>query len=132
MAVDVYLRLPNDPNYVASYVEVEDDVSNFVQQIEMILTTKPGEVLGSPDFGVNLDGYLWNNYVTSGTIKNDIQSQIRKYCPNHQQRIPYNISVNFVQGEIVDGIIIDIIIDGRKILGVSASSGSLSEINMNY
>lgn len=132
MAVDVYLRLPNDPNYVASYVEVEDDVSNFVQQIEMILTTKPGEVLGFPDFGVNLDGYLWNNYVTSGTIKNDIQSQIRKYCPTHQLRIPYDISVNFVQGEIVDGIIIDIIIDGRKILGISAASGSLREINLNY
>lgn len=132
MAVDVYLRLPNDPNYVASYVEVEDNVSNFVQQVEMILTTKPGEVLGFPDFGVNLDGYLWNNYVTSGTIKNDIRSQIRKYCPNYQAIIPYDISVQFVRGEIVDGIIIDIVIDGRKILGISASSGSLTEINMNY
>ena len=132
MAVDVYLRLPNDPNYVASYVEVEDDVSNFVQQIEMILTTRPGEILGFPDFGVNLEGYLWNNYITSGTIKNDIQSQIRRYCPNFQSIIPYEITVNFVAGEIIDGIIIDIIIDGRKILGVSASSGSISEINLNY
>jgi phage baseplate assembly protein W len=61
MAVDVYLRLPSDPNYVSNFVEVEDEVSNFVQRIEMILTTNPGEVLGSPEFGVNLECYLWNH-----------------------------------------------------------------------
>ena len=131
MAIDVYLRLPSDPNYNSNFVEVEDSVSNFVQQIEMILTTIPGEVLGSPDFGVNLEGYLWNPYVTSGSIKNDIMTQIRKYCEYNQQSIPYTVQVNFVKGAIVDGIIIDIIIDGRKILGISAVPNPSSQFSLN-
>lgn len=131
MAIDVYLRLPNDPNYNSNFVEVEDEVSNFVQRIEMILTTKPGEVLGSPEFGVNLEGYLWNPYITSGSIKNDIMTQIRRYCEYNQKNIPYSVDVNFVAGEIVDGIIIDIIIDGRKILGISAIPDPNQQVSLN-
>ena len=131
MAIDVYLRLPTDPNYVSNFVEVEDELSNFVQRVEMILTTTPGEVLGSPDFGVNLEGYLWNPYVTSGSIKNDIMTQIRRYCEYGQQTIPFAIQVNFVSGEIVDGIIIDITIDGRKILGISAVPDPNQQIALN-
>jgi len=131
MAIDVYLRIPNDPNYVSNFVEVEDEVSNFVQRIEMILTTTPGEVLGSPDFGVNLEGYLWNPYVTSGSIKNDIMTQIRRYCEYNQGNIPFSIQVNFVTGEIVDGIIIDITIDGRKVLGISAIPDPNVQISLN-
>jgi hypothetical protein len=131
MAVDVYLRLPSDPNYVSNFVEVEDEVSNFVQRIEMILTTNPGEVLGSPEFGVNLEGYLWNPYVTSGSIKNDIMTQIRRYCEYNQKNIPYSVEVNFVVGDIIDSIIVDIIIDGRKILGISAIPNPNQQISLN-
>lgn len=131
MAIDIYLRLPNDPNYVSNYVEVENDVSNFVQMIEMILTTKPGEILGSPEFGVNLEGFLWNPYITSGTIKNDIMTQIRRYCEYSQAKIPYSVEVNFIAGEIVDGIVIDIIIDGRKTLGISAIPNPNQQISLN-
>jgi hypothetical protein len=131
MAIDVYLRLPSDPNYNSNFVEVEDDVSNFVQQIEMILTTVPGEVLGSPDFGVNLEGYLWNSYVTSGSIKSDIMTQIRKYCVYNQAGIPFSVQVNFIKGDIIDGIVIDILIDGRKILGISATPNPNQQISLN-
>ncbi len=131
MAIDVYLRLPSDPNYNSYFVEVEDSVSIFVQQIEMILTTIPGEVLGSPDFGVNLEGYLWNPYVTSGSIKSDIMTQIRKYCAYNQQLIPFTVQVNFIKGSLVDGILIDIMIDGRKTLGISATPNPNQQISLN-
>lgn len=132
MAVDIYLRIPGDPNYVSNFVEVEDEISNFVQRVEMILTTVPGEVLGSPDFGVNLEGYLWNPYITSGSIKKDIMTQIRTYCTYGQQNIPFKVEVNFVKGDIVDSILIDIVIDGRKILGISASPDPNQQTNRNY
>ena len=131
MAIDVYLRLPSDPNYVSNFIEVEDEVSNFVQRIEMILTTIPGEVLGSPDFGINLESYLWNPYVTSGSIKNSIMSQIRTYCVYNQANIPFSIDVNFIKGDIVDGIVIDILIDGRKTLGISAIPNPNRQISLN-
>jgi hypothetical protein len=130
MAVDIYLRLPNDPNYNPYYLEVEDEISNFIQRVEMILTTIPGEVLGEPDFGINLEGYLWNQYITVGSIKNAIMTQIRRYCVN-SLAIPFTIDVNFVRGDITDSIIIDIIIDGQKAIGVVASPDAKSTKNLN-
>jgi hypothetical protein len=130
MAVDIYLRLPNDPNYNPNYLEVQDEISNYVQRIEMILTTVPGEVLGEPEFGVNLEGYLWNPYITVGTIRNEIMTQIRRFCL-YGQNIPTSIDVSFIKGEISDSILIDIIIDGEPRLGIVASPDPTSQINRN-
>jgi hypothetical protein len=130
MAVDIYLRLPNDPNYNSGYLEVEDPISNFVQRIEMILTTNPGEVLGSPDFGVNLEAFLWNPYITVGAIRNSIMSQIRQYC-QFDQVIPVSIEVTFLQGSISDGILVDIIIDGNPALGIVATPTGAQQTNLN-
>jgi hypothetical protein len=131
MALDIYLRLPQDPNYNANFLEVEDDISNFVQMIEMMLTTVPGEVLGEPELGCNLEGYLWNPYITVGTIKNDITSQIRRFCGNSQLSIPFSVDVNFVKGDVSDSILVDIEIDGRKVLGIAATPNPDSQISLN-
>jgi hypothetical protein len=131
MALDIYLRLPQDPNYNANFLEVEDDISNFVQMIEMCLTTIPGEVLGEPELGCNLEGYLWNPYITVGTIKNDIMSQVRRFCTNSQLGIPFNVNVNFIKGNISDSILVDIEIDGRSVLGIAASPNPDTQISLN-
>jgi hypothetical protein len=131
MALDIYLRLPQDPNYNANFLEVEDDISNFVQMIEMMLTTVPGEVLGEPELGCNLEGYLWNPYITVGTIKNDIMSQIRRFCNYSQLSIPFNVNVNFIKGDVSDSILVDIEIDGRSVLGIAASPNPDTQISLN-
>ena len=131
MALDIYLRLPQDPNYNANFLEVEDDISNFVQMIEMMLTTRPGEILGEPELGVNLEGYLWNPYITTGTIKNDIMSQVRRFCTNSQLSIPFNVNVNFIKGNISDSILVDIEVDGRSVLGIAASPNPDTQISLN-
>ena len=131
MALDIYLRLPQDPNYSPDFLEVEDDISNFVQMIEMMLTTVPGEVLGEPELGFNLEGYLWNPYITVGTIKNDIMSQIRRFCNYSQLSIPFNVNVNFIKGNVSDSILVDIEIDGRSVLGIAASPNPDTQISLN-
>jgi len=131
MALDIYLRLPQDPNYNSDFLEVEDDISNFVQMIEMCLTTVPGEVLGEPELGCNLEGYLWNPYITVGTIKNDIMSQVRRFCGYSQISIPFSVNVNFIKGSISDSILVDIEVDGRSVLGIAASPNPDSQISLN-
>lgn len=130
MAVDIYLRVPTDPNYNQGYVEVEDSISNFVQMVEMILTTIPGEILGEPTLGINLEGYLWNQYITVGSIKNAIMTQIRAFCP-YSLAIPLSVDVNFVRGDVTDSIIIDILIDGKAVLGVAATPDPKTVKNLN-
>lgn len=130
MALDIYLRLPQDPNYNADFIEVEDSVSNFVQMIEMCLTTVPGEVLGVPELGCNLEGYLWNPYITVGTIKNDIMSQVRTFCNYSQLSIPFKVNVDFIKGDISDSILVDIEVDGRSVLGIAASPNPDTQISL--
>lgn len=121
MAVDVYLRIPTDPNYDPDQIEVEDRLSNFIQYIEMVLTTTKGEVFGDPNFGANLDSYLWNSNISAGSIISDINRQIFDYCPDSCKDIPYTIDVSFYKGDIFDTMIVDITIDGEKVLGIAAT-----------
>jgi len=121
MAIDIYLKIPSDPNYSSREIEVEDRLFNFVQYIEMILTTQKGEVFGDPELGANLEAYLWNTSITAATIKNEIISQIIKYCGFSAVDIPYDVDVSFIKGEITDTILVDIVIDGQKVLGVAAT-----------
>jgi hypothetical protein len=120
MATDIYLRIPTDPNYDPTQIEVDDDFANFLQVIEMILTTRKGDVLGDPNFGANLEDYVWSTY-SSTQILNELNEQIGFYCAPFCYRIPYAIDVNFMKGEITDSILVDIEIDGTKVLGIVVS-----------
>jgi hypothetical protein len=117
MAVDLYLRIPTDPNYSDLEIEIEDTFELFLQEIEMILTTRKGEVLGDPNFGADLEDFVWSNY-SSIEIQNRINQQISLYCSALTNRIPHKIEVQFIKGEIYDSILVDIEIDGTKVLGV--------------
>ena len=129
MALDIYLRIPSDPYYDDTQIELDDDVYNFVQAIEMILTTNKGEVFGDPDLGANLDAYLWNDHISAGTIKTEINRQIFQYCGDGANKIPYSIDVNFMKGELTDAILIDIIIDNQKVLGIAATPSNKNQNN---
>jgi hypothetical protein len=118
MPLDVYLKIPEDPNYDPTQIEIEDDLFNFVQYIEMILTTNRGEVFGAPELGANLEAYLWNQHITAGTIKSEINRQIFQLCPNLSARIAFDVEVQFFKGDITDSILVDIIIEGEKVLGI--------------
>jgi hypothetical protein len=55
---DFYFRSPGDPNYVEGIYESNDSLENAIQQVRMVLLTKPGEVLGE-DIGFNSEKYLF-------------------------------------------------------------------------
>ena len=116
MAVDIYFKLPSDPVFDAFGIEEESALEIFLQQVDMILTTTKGSVLGDPEFGLNLDQYLWSYSGGSGSIKQDVQQQINQYVETDVP-IDYNIDVSFISGEIYDTILIDVSVDGQKVAG---------------
>lgn len=116
MAIDIYFKLPSDSVYDPRGIEEESALEIFLQQVDMIMTTEKGTVLGDPDFGLSLDRYLWSYSGGSGTIRQEIEQQISNYV-FMEDPIPYEISVNFITGEIWDTILIDVLIDGEKIAG---------------
>jgi hypothetical protein len=116
MAVDIYFKLPSDKIFDPYGIEEESSLEIFLQQIDMILTTEKGSVLGDPEFGLNLDQYLWSFSGGSGSIRQEIERQIANYI-FLQDPIDYQIDVNFIAGEIYDTMLIDILVDGEKMAG---------------
>jgi hypothetical protein len=120
MPIDFYLRIPTDPNYDENEIELDVDIQNFQQQLEMILTTRKGDILGDPQFGANLEDYVWSNY-SSSQIRSEIQTQIAIYCQDLASKIPCDVDVNFIKGEIYDTILVDLILDGTKVMGIAVT-----------
>ena len=121
MIVDIYNRITTYPYYDPNVIEVEDEVEMFVQQVDTIMTTPKGSLLGDPDFGVSLDAYLWRTHLGSGNIRQDILQQINKYCVPEMKDITFDLEVSFIQGEIWDTVLVDLIIDGTKVAGYSVA-----------
>jgi hypothetical protein len=83
---EIYFRDQNDPKFRADQVEVTDDLEATIQQIMMTIFTKKGEVLGEPDFGLNLDNYLFEFDVDPIDLSRAAQDQIYGYIPETKKR----------------------------------------------
>jgi hypothetical protein len=122
MPVDIYFKQENYPYYDSEEIEVVDDLEIFLQQIEMLLTTPKRSLLGDPDFGINLESYLWNFGIGSSPVKQEIYNQILKYVDySSYESIPFDIAISFLKGEIYDTMIVDIEIDGTKVAGYAVT-----------
>jgi phage baseplate assembly protein W len=83
---EIYFRDQSDPKFRADQVEVTDDLEATIQQIMMTIFTKKGEVLGEPDFGLNLDSYLFEFDVDPTSLSRAAQDQIYSYIPETKKR----------------------------------------------
>lgn len=118
MAIDLYFKMDTYPYYDADEIETNNRVEMLLQCVEMILTTPKGSVLGEPDFGMNLDSYIWSMSKSSSNIKQDAMFQFQSYISQETWNgISLDVDVNFIKGEIWDSIILDILIDGTKVAG---------------
>jgi hypothetical protein len=118
MAIDLYFKMDTYPYYEPNEIELNDRVELLLQEVEMILTTPKGSVLGDPDFGMSLDSYIWSTSKGSSHIKQDALTQFNTYIsPEAFRDISLDVEVNFVKGEVWDTLFLDILIDGTKVAG---------------
>ena len=59
MTREIYCKLPSDINY-ENKIETTTELEQILGQIKVVLGTKPGEVLGSYNFGIDLNKYLFS------------------------------------------------------------------------
>jgi hypothetical protein len=83
---DFYTRTMDDPKYLADRVEISDELESAIQQVKMTLFTKKGEVLGEPDFGIDLDSYLFEYSIDPFSLGQDATGQINKYVAEARKR----------------------------------------------
>jgi hypothetical protein len=117
MLKELYMRDPSDPLYYPGILEQSSEIETLLNQIRMIMFTKQGDVLGSYNFGYNLEDNLFMFNVNEDELKSKLLEAIYLYCPD---AAPFNVDVTaqFFKGSVRDACLIDIFIDGRKSLGV--------------
>ena len=112
---DLYIR-PEEEN--SKILEVQDYLYAFLEQVEVLLFTEPGEVLGEPEFGIDLERYVHELSINEYDLKEKINSQIIKYCPLAGS-LNYDVQVFFVkQPDAADAALINISIEGNTIVGI--------------
>ena len=112
---DLYIR-PQEEN--TDILEVNDPISIFVEQIEVLFFTQPGEVLGEPDMGIDLERYVHELNLNEYDIVQKIDIQIKKYAPL-AETLPYEVDVFFAKtADSRDAALINVTIEKSTIIGI--------------
>ena len=116
--MELYIKTVGDPNYTPNEIQVENEIEMLISQIEMILFTRRGDILGSPDLGCNLEDVLYSLNFNEFQLKSLIQQQLIMYSP---LALKYNVQANvsFKRGDVRDEAYIDIVIDNKYVVSIT-------------
>ena len=117
MIKDIYIRTPEDPNYVFGVYEHEDAIESIISKIRMILGTRQGQTLGDVNFGVSIEDLVFETRINKFDLAEKISAQITQYVSEAAQ-YQINPKVSFGQTEFYDYCVIDFYINNTKALGV--------------
>ncbi len=118
MVKEIYIRSHTDPNFEPGIVDFENEMESVISQVRVVLGTKPGDVMGNQNFGIDLDYLVFNTVKNVQDIKKQIKEQLDTYViPG--KNISIDVDINFGNsGRGFDYALIDIILNGRKALGL--------------
>lgn len=114
------MKIDGDPGYTPGILEVHDEVQVLVGQIEMLLFTRKGDILGAPTLGVNLEDMIFSLTVSAGVIETAIYNQIQNYC-KLANKYKVDVSVRFFKGTERDIAVVDILVNGARKTGLILS-----------
>lgn len=116
--VEIYPRNPDDPNYTTGFLETNDEVEILIGMIKNLMLTKPGEVLGDPYFGIDLESLIFDFEIDQESLENAISMQLMTYVPMSRSQFQVDFKVGFFKGDFRDACVIDFAIKGNPILGI--------------
>jgi hypothetical protein len=115
---EIYPRNPGDPNYKSGQLHTDDEVEILIGMIKQCMMTSPGEVLGDPYFGIDLESLLFEFGVDQGTLERAIRIHLLTYVPLAGTKFDVDFTVGFFKGDTRDSCVIDFAIKGNPILGI--------------
>lgn len=115
---DIYMRSEEDPNYKKGILQVSDDTEEAISQVKMTVLTEKGSVLGEPDFGLDVNKYLFDFETDPFGLSNEANEQIEKYVSSAKIK---NIDVSpskYTDERDRDVFVLKINIDGDNPFGI--------------
>lgn len=116
--MELYIKDITDPNFDPEQVQIDEEIAMLLTQIEVLLFTRKGEVLGSPEFGANLEDYVYSFMYNDDMLKSIVEDQLVEYVPLARK---YNtqVLVEFAQETDRNIMFLDIIVDSKYRIEVS-------------
>jgi len=116
--MELYVKTIEDPNHDVNMVHVENEIAQLMVQIETMLFTDRGTVLGSPNFGASLESMIYELNANGEQIKSLINEQMDMYIPL-AEKFDTRVDVTFQRGQIRDIANINITIDAQYLVVVT-------------
>lgn len=117
MIREIYIRTPDDPNFVPGVIDFKNETEYLLNQIRMLLGTKKGDVLEEYNFGADLESFVFNTVRSASEMEKIIDDQISIYV-DIPQSMTVSTEVSFGDsGKGYDIAVVDIIINGNKCIG---------------
>jgi len=110
--MEFYITSITDPNFDPTKLQSVSEVAQLMAQIEVVLFTRKGEVMGTPEIGCNLEDLIFELNYNSSQLQNEINTQLLQFVPL-AQKYAVTTSVDFLSGPDRDAIFIDIVIDNQ-------------------
>jgi len=121
MIKEIYCKLPSAGGYKKNTIETDGLIEEILQRCRVCLGTRPGDILGDPLFGIDLEDYIFDMSVDTDEIKEKIDSLLTNYAGAGYED-DYLIESEVLFGhnttDMSDYILINIKINGQRILGV--------------
>ena len=107
---EIYNRDPNDLTYNPYQLEVTDLVEICIGQIKMVLLTNRGEVLGDPQFGLNMEELVFSMGLSESSLRSQIDFYLQVYVPLFRL-LNGTYELNFFVGTQRDIVTLDFMIE---------------------
>lgn len=114
---DIYIKVEGDPRFEEDKIENADILEQYLQQIELLLFTRKGEVLGEPRLGADIEDLIYGLNLSEAPIKTAIMDQITRFCMLHTV-FKTDVEVKFYKGTERDIGVIDIIVNDNQVAGI--------------
>ena len=114
MLKEIYAIPENETRYKPNTVEISSELDTIIQQVDLLLFTNKGDVLLMPEFGCNLEQYLFETSWNQTAIKEMIMTQIRNYIYNNGS-FKIDVNVDFYKWEFNVAMIVDLIINDNRV-----------------
>ena len=95
-------------------LELSNELDEIIQQVDLLLFTRKGDVLCMPEFGCDLEMYLFETEYNEVAIKQIIWQQINTFI-YLDGTYTVDINVEFVEWDFNVAMVVDLLINNKKV-----------------
>ncbi len=115
--MELYIKTIGDPNFRDDQLQSDEEIQLMLTQIETLIFTNRGEVMGQPGFGLNLEDYVYSLMYNDDMLKGVVSNAISQWVPL-SNKFPVDVNVEYTTESDRNAVYIDITIDNRYGIGL--------------